>query len=157
MMESLGYRVTNRVLDVSEREAAPDEAAALHLSPGVHVIALERLRLQGEEPLIYSIDVVPRGLLGEAPVDIDWHGSLGEILASRGFEMASATAEIRAVTLDRPVARRIGWAPGTPWLLMVQTNFTRDGRPIIYSHDYHRGDAFTFNVLRRAEITATRS
>lgn len=157
MMESLGYRVTNRVLGVTEAGADPEEAAALHLEPGGPVVRLERLRLQGEEPLIYSVDVVPRDLLGDSPLDVDWSGSLGNTLASRGHEMASATTGIRAVTLARPIARRIGWAPNSPWLLMVQTNYTRNGRPIIYSHDYHRGDAFTFNVLRRAETSASRS
>jgi GntR family transcriptional regulator len=157
MMESLGYRVVNRVLAVDEGPARAEEARALHLTPGEPVIRLERVRLQGDDPLIYSLDVVPRGLLGERAPDGAWDGSLGELLASRGHEMASATAEIRAVTLDRAVARRIGWPGGKSWLLMVQTNFTRDGRPIIYSHDYHRGDVFTFNVLRRAETGAPRS
>jgi GntR family transcriptional regulator len=100
---------------------------------------------------------MPRDLLGDSPLEVDWSGSLGNTLASRGHEMASATTAIRAVALARPIARRIGWAPNSPWLLMVQTNYTRNGRPIIYSHDYHRGDAFTFNVLRRAETSASRS
>jgi GntR family transcriptional regulator len=157
MMESLGYRVTNRVLSVSERLAKTDEATALHLAPGGTVVGLERVRLQGKDPLIYSIDVVPRALLGDLPPRREWGGSLGRLLASHGLEMASATAEIRAVSLDGALAQRIGWPEGSPWLLMVQTNFTRDGRPIIYSHDYHRGDVFTFNVLRRADAGAPRS
>ena len=157
MMQALGYRVTNRVLGVSEVGADAEEAAALRLQTGDPVIRLERLRLQGEEPLIYSLDVVPRGLLGDGPLDVDWSGSLGQILASNGYEMASSTAGIRAVTLSPAIARRIGWAVASPWLLMIQTNFTRDGRAIIYSHDYHRGDAFTFNVLRRAEPNPSRS
>lgn len=157
MMESLGYEVSNRVLAVVERPAEADEAAALHLAPGAPVIALERVRLHGDDPLIYSIDVVPGGLLEGLPPGETWDGSLGELLASRGHAMASATAEVRAVTLDRAIARRIGWPVGRPWLLMVQTNYTRNGHPIIYSHDYHRGDVFTFNVLRRAETGTTRS
>ena len=38
-----------------------------------------------------------------------------------------------------------------PWLLMVQLNLASDGTPVIFSHDYHRGDRFTFDVLRRVE------
>lgn len=157
MMEALGYRVTNRVLGVTEAGANAEEAEVLQLEPGEPVVRLERLRLQGEEQLIYSLDVVPRALLGDAPLNIDWRGSLGRILASRGFEMASATAGIRAVTLSSATARRIGWPAAIPCLLMIQTNFTREGRAIIYSHDYHRGDVFTFNVLRRAETNSSRS
>lgn len=53
--------------------------------------------------------------------------------------------------LPADVARRVNAAPRTPWLLMVNVNLDHDGRPIIHSHDYHRGDVFTFNVLRRAD------
>ena len=40
---------------------------------------------------------------------------------------------------------------GVPWLLMVQVNTTAAGVPVIYSHDYHRADRFSFDVLRRAQ------
>lgn len=157
MMAALGYRVTNRVISVEEDAAQEDEARALQLADGGKVIRLERLRLQGEEPLIYSVDVIPRRLIEEDLLDVDWSGSLGRLLSERGLAMATATAQIRAVTLSPAAARRIGWDARSPWLLMVHVNFTRDGSPIIYSHDYHRGDAFTFNVLRRAEPTPSRS
>jgi hypothetical protein len=32
---------------------------------------------------------------------------------------------------------------------MVHRNLGRDGKPLIYSYDYYRGDIVTFNVLRR--------
>jgi DNA-binding GntR family transcriptional regulator len=28
---------------------------------------------------------------------------------------------------------------------------TETGTPLVYSHDYHRGDRFSFDLLRRAE------
>ncbi len=157
MTESLGFDVTNRVLSVKEAPATAEEAEALGLAAGAGVIRLERLRLRGEEPLIYSVDVIPAALLGDDRLDLDWSGSLGRLLADRGHAMATATAHIRAVTLGRRIARRIGWPPAAPWLLMAQVNFTREGTPIIYSHDYHRGDVFTFDVLRRAEPAVPRS
>ena len=34
---------------------------------------------------------------------------------------------------------------------MVQVHLDADGTPILYSHDYYRGDRFSFEVLRRVE------
>jgi GntR family transcriptional regulator len=151
MMESLGYRVTNRVLSVTQIPADEDAARALGLSPGAPVIRLERVRLQGDEPLIYSVDVVPAGLIDGDWSKVDWNGSLAGLLRSGGHPMTSALGEIRAVILPAETARRVGAPPRTPWLLLKATNLDDEGRPIIYSHDYHRGDLFKFNVLRRAD------
>jgi GntR family transcriptional regulator len=149
MMTHLGYVVTNRVLSVTEGPASDEEAQELQLSQGATVIRLERLRLQGEDPLIYSVDVLPADLLSGPSSGRDWTGSLLDVLDHEGFRVVSASAQIRAVMLPRSIRRRAGLDSSRPWLLMVQLNVTEVGRPVIYSRDYHRGDAFTFHVLRR--------
>ena len=149
MMARLGYDVTNRVLSVAEDVASRDEAAALGLGPDERVVRLERLRLQGDEPLIYSIDVFPRSIIDGPLASIDWSGSLQELLRARGISFVSATAQVHAVTLSRSLARRVGVAASVPWLVADMTSYTETGQPVIYSHDYHRGDRFTFHVLRR--------
>lgn len=148
MMLDLGYTVANRVLGVSVGPATEEEASALEIAAGSEVVRLERVRLQGETPLIYSADVLPRNLL-DGPIDrIDWSGSLLELLEARGHRVTSATAQIRAALVPPAVARRIG-VRRTPWLLLVHRNLGDSGRPLIYSHDYYEGETFTFNVLRR--------
>jgi GntR family transcriptional regulator len=149
MMTHLGYVVSNRVLSVTEGVASDEEAQELQLAQGATVIRLERLRIQGEDPLIYSVDVLPADLLSGPASERDWTGSLLDVLDREGFRVVSASAQIRAVTLPRSIGRRAGLDSSRPWLLMVQLNVTEVGRPVIYSRDYHRGDAFTFHVLRR--------
>jgi GntR family transcriptional regulator len=149
MMRSLGYEVTNRVVSVDEGHATDEEAAALRLPPGALVLRLERVRLHRGEPLIYSLDVMPRGAISGAPRDIDWSGSLLLELERHGKTIASATAEIRAVTMPTDLAARLELPRSAAWLLMVHVNLGEGGEPVIYSHDYYRGDIITFNVLRR--------
>jgi GntR family transcriptional regulator len=36
-----------------------------------------------------------------------------------------------------------------PWFLITKTAVTANGEPVLYAQDYHRGDTFSFNVLRR--------
>jgi GntR family transcriptional regulator len=150
MMQAMGSLVTNRVISVGPAAASNDEAAALRLAAGSAVVRLERVRSVDGRPVIYSIDVIAGSVVGDDAGAIAWSGSLQAILEARGAAMASSTARIRAVTLSRQVAAAIGEDAQAPWLLMIQTHFTADGRAVLYSHDYHRGDAFTFNVLRRS-------
>jgi GntR family transcriptional regulator len=148
MMRNLGYAVANQVLSVAVGPASNEETAALDLPAGSEVIRLERVRLQGETPLIYSADVFPRALIDGSLDEIDWSGSLLDRFEAEGHRVALATAQIRAATLPSAIARRMG-IPDQPWLLLVHRNLEETGRPLIYSHDYYRGDSFTFNVLRK--------
>ena len=153
MMRSRGYAVTNRVVSVTVRPANEQEAAALDQPVGTEVIRLERVRLHHGDPLIYSLDVVPRALI-EAPLDQgDWSGSLLDMLELHGVRVVSAgLAQIQAVLLSDEGRRALGTDladPSGPWILLVQRHLDEAGRPVIYSRDYHRGDRFTFNVVRR--------
>ena len=152
MMQSRGYTVTNRVVSVTVGPANQQEAAALDQPVGTEVIRLERVRLQQGDPLIYSVDVVPRALF-EAPLDQeDWSGSLLDKLESRGARVVSTAAQIVATRLPAEARRALSTDladPDGPWILLVQRNLDEAGRPVIYSRDYHRGDRFTFNVVRR--------
>jgi GntR family transcriptional regulator len=150
MMEAMGSVVTNRVISVGSSPATEDEAGALRQLVGSAVVRLERVRSIDRRPVIYSIDVIPGLVIGDVLDGLEWSGSLRALLDARGAAMASSSAQLKAVTLPQDVAAILGEDVRSPWLLMVQTHFTTDGRPVLYSHDYHRGDAFTFNVLRRS-------
>jgi GntR family transcriptional regulator len=154
MMQESGYQVTNRVLSVAVEQPAEDERDVLRLPVGAEVIRLERLRLRGDEAYIYSVDVMPRSYFPGDIAAIDWRGSLMDLLEDRGARPVYAVAQISALHLPRALARRHGLDATLPWLLMVQTNTTDEGVNVIYSHDYHRGDRFSFDVPRRAEQRA---
>ncbi len=149
LMESLGYQVSNRVASVVARMPEPEEAEALALSPGEQVICLERVRFHDTEPLIYSVDILPRRLVPEPIEAIDWSGSLFDLLEARGVHVGSALAQVQAVVLPAKARRIVGDGSGRPWVLLTHRNLDDAGHVVAYSHDYYRGDRFTFNVLRR--------
>ena len=150
MVAAMGSPVTNRVISAGLAPASEEEAAALRQPDGSSVMRLERVRSIDRRPVIYSVDVLAGWVVDDNPAGIDWSGSLRAVLDERGATMASSTAQLSAVTLPHGIAGAIGEDGRAPWLLMIQTHFTADGRPVLFSHDYHRGDAFTFNVLRRS-------
>lgn len=149
MTEELGFQVTSRVLGVVQAPPTDVERQALELREGDQIVRLRRLRLQEQVPLIYSVDVFPRSLIDAPAETLDWSGSLLDRLDRHGLRITAAAAAIKAVHLPDAVAREIGLRTREPWLLMEQTNYTEAGRPVLRSHDYHRGDSFTFDVLRR--------
>jgi GntR family transcriptional regulator len=152
MMRAHGYTVSNRVVSVTRRPADPEESAVLDLPSGAEVVRLERVRLHEGEPLIYSVDVFPRALLPAAALeDIDWTGSLLELLERSGWRVTSAVAQLQAVRLPPDARRAMGRRTSEPWVLLVHRNIDETGRVVILSRDYYRGDRFTFNVFRRRD------
>jgi GntR family transcriptional regulator len=149
MLASQGYSVENRLLSTNRRPASPDERLHLRLEPDSTVLRLERLRLHRGDPLIYSVDVLPGHIIG--PQERDWSGSLFDFLAERELVPVMSVTTIRAAQLPPSAAAACGVDPTQAWLLMVQLNLAADDTPVIYSHDYHRGDRFSFDLLRRAE------
>lgn len=150
LLASHGYAVQNRVLSAAVHTPNADEREQLRLGPADQVLRLARLRLHDGDPLIYSVDVLRAEHAGH-PQGTDWQGSLWDILAARGLRPTSSVATIRAALLPDSALSACRIDPAVPWLLMVQVNLLADGTPVVYSHDYHRGDRFSFDLLRRAD------
>jgi GntR family transcriptional regulator len=151
MMRAHGYTVSNRVASVVVRQAQADEAAALDLAAGKDVVRLERVRFHEGEPLIYSVDVFPRSLIPRPLEQVDWSGSLLDLLEANGTRVTSALAQLQAVRLPVAGQRAIGRRTSEPWVLLIHRNIDQAGRTVIVSQDYYRGDRFTFDVFRRRD------
>ena len=149
MLESLGYKVTNLVLDIQETEATETEARALHIEPGAPVIRIIRLRCGNDEPLVFGIDAVPREMLPGPLTYRDWSGSLTSMLEFYGKSVETSLARISAANLPDAYVKRFNLTGLDPWLLVDETCITTDGERVVYSTGYHRGSEIAFNVLRR--------
>jgi GntR family transcriptional regulator len=143
----IAHRVV--VLEACEREADEATARALEMPAGGKVISVERVHRAEGVPIIYSIDIFPKALATTDWQPADFEGSLLELLERRwGVVVSHASSTLRAVTLERKLAARIGVKPSVPWILFDQVNFDAQGRPVIYSQDYHRGEHIGFQVMR---------
>jgi GntR family transcriptional regulator len=150
MLEALGYHDA-KTLVLSVVEDAPDAAErdALGLPEGEPVLRLERLRSSGDEPLVFSVETLPRACIPGPVKHVNWAGSLTDLLAAQGHLMASSAARIQAQDLPAAVQDTYHLAGLGPWLLITETVVTTAGRPVLRSQGYHRGSLFAFNVLRR--------
>lgn len=150
MLSELGYQTSTVVVDVRQRVATPSERMTFALKARAEVVETRRLRVHEGSPCLYSVNVLDLRTL-TSPVDrIDWSVSLVELLETMGYKIFGSSAHISSV--DQPgeedVVAGLDLPPG-PWLLVRERCVTRDGRCVLLSRDYHRGDMFTFSVVRR--------
>ena len=149
LMADMGYTVENRVLRIHEELPTPQVRRQLQLDDRQSILRLERVRCSRGEPLIYSVDLFPRVLIPGPWQELDWSGSLLQLFEEHSAHIASNRATIRATTLSAELCAEIGVPATTAWLCMEQLNFTRAGKSVLASQDYHRGENFQFYVNRR--------
>ena len=148
-LDQRGIRGDIKVLSARQVPANERIAEGLALAPGDPVIAVERIRYAEGMPVIYSIDVVPARLAKTPWSPTDFESSLLIFLERQwGLYVDHAQSTIQAVSLDDRLADRIGVAAGSPWIYLEQINFDPSGERVIYSMDYHRGEAIVFHVTR---------
>lgn len=149
MVRRFGYRPRNRVLSVSEQPAGRDVGNALRIPHDARVIRLERLRLQGDEVILYCDDYVPRSVVTERLFEIDWTESLLDILERNDSRPRLSSAAVSSVMLPDDVVQRNDLADFGPALLITEVAFSPSGVPVVYARDYHKGSAFSFRFLRK--------
>jgi len=149
MLLAYGYQFKTRVLELREETADRQIAKALRCKRGAPVVRIERLRQQDGAPLVYSIDIVPRGLLPPTLTPDLFDGSLNDLLEQQHARPQMSTASVTAVELPDAVAARHGLEGFGPWLLVTETCLTGDGEAVVYAQIYHRAEIFSFNFSRR--------
>ncbi|MXN50925.1 UTRA domain-containing protein [Shinella sp. AETb1-6] len=149
MARQYGYRPVNRVLSIAEE--APDKrvAESLRLAPKDRVIRIERIRLHDDTPILYCVDYLPRALVPGPLYDIEWSGSLLDLMERYGNRPRMSAASVSAVMLPQDVIDRHGLRDFGPALLITETCFNAAGEPVNYAIDYHRGSHFSFSLTRK--------
>lgn len=149
MLAAYGIDVSTNVIDVKIILADEEIAWQLQIDEGSPVIAIERARFAKDKPVIYSIDMIAENKIGDNWSNEDFEGSLLKILEDKfGIFLDYSVATIRAVMSQDVIPPEIEIDPYVPWIVLVQTNYSQNGDPIIYSKDYHRADDVSFKVKR---------
>ncbi|WP_426230695.1 GntR family transcriptional regulator [Pararhizobium sp. DWP3-4] len=149
MARQYGYKPHNKVLSISEEMADGTISRQLRLEPGGRVIRIERLRLEGDTPIMYCLDYVPRSIISARLYDIDWGGSLLSLLEQHKQRPRMSAASVTAVMLPDDVVAGNDLRDFGPALLITETCFNTMGVPVVYAIDYHRGSHFTFSLVRK--------
>ncbi len=146
-----GLKPRVRFLERSIGEVSPQEALALHLSPGARVVRLRRLRFASDNPLALENTSVPQSILAD-PKTVKL--SLYDALDRLNCRPTRALQRLRAVALDADQARLLGLEPGSPALAIERRAFLDDGRVVEFTSSLYRGDAYDFVAELHSEKNA---
>ena len=97
---------------------------------------------------MYCEDFVPRSLIGR-DLDIDWTGSLLDVLEQHGNRPIMSSAAVSSVPLPDSIAKRDDLETFGAALLITETALNVAGLPVLYAKDYHKGTAFSFRFVRK--------
>ena len=140
-LRARGLKPRSQFLERGAGTVTPEEALALHLSPGAAVVRLHRLRFAGDEPLAIERSVVPCAFL-PGPELVEH--SLYEAFDRLGCRPVRALQRLRAVAFDAAQSRLLGVPAGSPGLLIERRGFLADGRVVEFTCSHYRGDIYDF-------------
>lgn len=149
-IERHGMRPGTLVRDIEVVPASEHVAAELALSTGTSVVALSRVRLADDQPIVTETSYLPSarfaGLEG-----LDFSGaSLYETLtATYGVRPTRARETFVPVLLGDADAEILGGGAGDPVLRVERTTYDVDGAVIEYCESILRADRYRYSVELR--------
>ncbi len=153
MIRESGHKPGETVIAKDARRPTDEERELLNLSDGERVIEVERVRLAGRRPVIYSRDCLPESLLGEMATDA-LDSSLYLVLERAGHTVARARAQLTPTIAGAKLARLLSMKRGAPLLHLNQIDYDARGRAVMLSREWHVADAFELTVNRRSGAPA---
>ena len=152
MIESAGLKSGTSHLAIHSETADEEKAEQLRAPLGTPLVTVERVRTADGRPVVYSLDTLPEALFQRAGFDpqILLTQSIYNILqTSLGKIIEYGIARLLPVNAPRHVTEKLELPPNALTLYIVQTDYSPDDEPLVYSREYHLPDAFDFIVWRR--------
>lgn len=152
MIEFAGLISGTSHLAIRSEYATQEIAEQLRVPAGTLLTTVERVRTADGRPVVYSLDTLPEFVLQRAEFDpqLFLSQSIYNILQTTlGQVIEYGIARLLPVTAPDVVAEKLALPKDAMTLYIVQTDYSPDDEPLIYSREYHLPDAFDFIVWRR--------
>jgi len=148
MIKSAGLIEGEQKESFGIKECTEEWARALKVEPVSPVIVTERIRTANGEPVVFSVNIIPKSIIGESILEREYIGSLFSYLKELNIELTTADSELVVPLHTDRNCQKLLIKPETTVLLMKQTQYDSKNQPILYSLDYFRNDIFSFWVRR---------
>jgi GntR family transcriptional regulator len=149
-IERHGRRPSTRVRGIGIESADDAVAENLGLAPGTTVVALTRVRMADDQPIVTETSYLPASRF-KGLEDVDFaEASLYDTLTSAyGVRPVRARETFMPVLLDEDAATVLGGESGDPVLRVERTTYDGDGVIIEYCHSILRADRYRYSVELR--------
>ncbi|NPV87426.1 MAG: GntR family transcriptional regulator [Anaerolineae bacterium] len=137
---------------VRQDKASKHVAEMLDIQPGDAVLVVDRIRTAGGVPIVWTIDILPVALFGGAlpqGISIKDASLYDYVYKQLGVRVMHGVATLRPVAANQEMAHKLNTRLRDPLLLLEQTDYDEQGRPVIYSAEYHLPDKITFVLYRK--------
>lgn len=125
-------------------------AEQLKLEENEPVVLHKRVRTADGEPVVYSLNVLPKSIVGAVFEEKSFSGSLLEFVEKEcDVSIVRADAEISVPLHTDRYCQRLLIHPQTTVLAMQQVHYDAINRPVFFSTDYLRNDIFKFWIRRK--------
>jgi len=152
MIESAGLVSGTSYFAIQSETADQEKAEQLRVDLGTPLVTVQRVRTADGRPVVYSLDTLPESLLKRAGFDpqLLLTQSIYSILqTSLGQVIEYGIARLLPVIAPDYVVEKLRLPLNALTLYIVQTDYSPDDVPLVYSQEYHLPDAFDFIVWRR--------
>jgi DNA-binding GntR family transcriptional regulator len=152
MVQSAGLKAGTSYLDVQHETATQEMAEQLKLAEGAPVVTVSRVRTADGRPVVFTQDTLDETRLRQINFDFDRlrTESIYDIMQIEfGKPIDYGIARILPGNAPEQVAKQLDLPPDSGVLYIVQTDYSPDDEPLLYSREYHLPDAFDFIIWRR--------
>jgi GntR family transcriptional regulator len=150
--ERLGLKLDSEDLNIEAVCAELGEAAALDVPEGSPLVKVSRVLLIERKPAAWMVDVVPASVLGTEEIRERFRpdAMLLDLLVSEGVAVGFSQMFIEAAMLgpDDPVGGKLRLKEPLAALLLIQTMYLGDGRPVQWSRDTFLPGNLNLHVAR---------
>ncbi len=145
-LNEIGFKENTVILRKEIEDAPVHVAKALILGADSKVVAVRRLRMGDDIPLIYEESYLPREMFNDI-LGMDLTGSMYKILSER-FDTILTRCEqtIKAVNLNVKIAKLFDLPENSAGLYMESVTYNESNIPIEVLCSYYRGDKYIFEV-----------
>lgn len=152
MIQSAGMAPATSFLEVKQETADQEIAEQLRIEEGAPVVTVRRVRTANDRPVVYTLDTLAQERLARVNFDFNrlYTESIYDIMQSEfGKAIEYGIARILPANAPDDIAERLELPPEAIVLYVVQTDYSSDDEPLLYSREYHLPDAFDFIIWRR--------
>ena len=151
MIQEHGYQPSIHLLKVEEQPADTLVAATLNLVPGEPVVAIQKLFLADDKPVIFNQTYLARRLIKQPCQPDDFTMPIYQFLPKFcQQELAYAFSEIIPLIAPAWLVDRLD-LPGSPSAILTlqEMSYNPDNEPILSAHSYFRDDLLRLRLIRR--------
>ena len=157
MITQAGFSPKTIKCEIHKETASGKIAKNLELEEGAGIFVVNRLRLATDTPIVWSQETVPAAMLedkmpkaSEFETQSRETQSLYDYLEKNyGIRIYQGTAVLKPIPAPKEVAEKLQVHRNDTLLLISQTDYDENHRPVIYSDEYHLSDKITFLIHRK--------